>query len=261
MDRHRFQKVMAPKAKGAMNLHLLTKDMPLDFFVLFSSIASVLGSPGQGNYTAANAFLDALAHHRQNMGLPALSINWGPWGEGGMAQAMIETEDFGKRGLRVLSTAKGLEILGTLLHASEPQRVVIASDWNLLGQAYPKNRVPSVLASLFQPELHGEKGAVGSSEIARLMLQFKSLPSGERQKWLEEMIRQRVAQALDTDPERVDPEKPLNIMGLDSLMALELKNEIENVLGVVIPITLLIKGPSLRELAQYVVNDLEALAS
>jgi NADPH:quinone reductase-like Zn-dependent oxidoreductase/NADP-dependent 3-hydroxy acid dehydrogenase YdfG/acyl carrier protein len=261
MDRERFQKVMAPKARGAMNLHLLTKGIPLDFFVLFSSIASVLGSPGQGNYTAANSFLDALAQHRQDLGLPALSINWGPWGEGGMASGMIESQDFGKRGLQVLSSDKGLEILGQLLNAPEPQRVVISSDWNLLGQAYPKNRVPSILAELYQPDTQGMKGGQGASELAQLMIQFKSLPPGERQKWLEQMIRSRVAEALDTDPERVDPEKPLNTMGLDSLMALELKNEIENVLGVVIPITLLIRGPSLRELADYVINDLEALAS
>ena len=154
-----------------------------------------------------------------------------------------------------------MEILGALLNSKEPQRVVISSDWNLLGQAYPKSRVPSVLASLYQPDAHGGKGCVDTTELKQLMVKFKSLAQGERQKWLEEMIQSRVADALDTDPQRVDPEKPLNTMGLDSLMALELKNEIENVLGVVIPITLLIKGPSLRELAEYVVNDLEALAS
>jgi myxalamid-type polyketide synthase MxaB len=259
-DRARFQKVMAPKAVGAMNLHLLTKDLSLDFFILFSSIASVLGSPGQGNYTAANAFLDALAQYRRGLGLPALSINWGPWGGGGMAANLIGSQDFAKRGLKAISTEKGLEILGALLHSPEAQQVVVSSDWDLLGQAYPKNRVPSLLASLYQPEIQGKKGG-GSAELIQLMAQFKSLPPAERQQWLEQMIQKRVADALDTDPERVDPEKPLNTMGLDSLMALELKNEIENVLGVVIPITLLIKGPSLRELSQYVVNDLEALAS
>lgn len=260
IDRGRFQRVMAPKALGAIHLHRLTEKMTLDFFVLFSSIASVLGSPGQGNYTAANSFLDALAQYRRDLGLPALSINWGPWGDGGMATGMIASQDFEKRGLKVLSTEKGLEILGTLLNSREPQQVVVSSDWNLLGQAYPKNRVPSVLASLYQPS-QSVTGGGESNELKQLMAKFKSLPQGERQKWLEQMIQRRVADALDTDPERVDSEKPLNTMGLDSLMALELKNEIENVLGVVIPITFLIKGPSLRELAEFVVNDLEALAS
>src|SRR5262249_32324326 len=81
----RFERVLAPKLLGAWNLHTQTRGLPLDFFVLFSSLASVLGSPGQGNYAAGNAFLDALAHHRQSQGLPALSVNWALWAEAGMA--------------------------------------------------------------------------------------------------------------------------------------------------------------------------------
>ncbi len=77
----RFAKVLAPKVQGAWNLHALTQDLPLDFFVCFSSVASLLGSPSQGNYAAANAFMDALVHYRRNLGLPGLSINWGPWAE------------------------------------------------------------------------------------------------------------------------------------------------------------------------------------
>src|SRR6266571_316995 len=75
----RFERVLAPKVRGSWNLHLLTQEMPLDFFVLFSSAASLLGSPGQGNYAAANAFLDALAHHRRMEGRPGVSINWAGW--------------------------------------------------------------------------------------------------------------------------------------------------------------------------------------
>ncbi len=90
--RERFDRVMAAKVHGAWNLHELTRDDRLDLFVLFSSAAALLGSPGQGNYAAANAFLDALAHHRRWEKLPALSVNWGSWAEVGMAARLSETE-------------------------------------------------------------------------------------------------------------------------------------------------------------------------
>ena len=119
-DWERFARVMAPKIAGSWNLHSLTLDLPLDFFVLFSSASSVLGSPGQTNYAAANAFMDALAHLRRSQGLPALSINWGAWSVSGMAATLDERDQrrWAERGLVAMSPADALASLGQLLDAS-----------------------------------------------------------------------------------------------------------------------------------------------
>ena len=117
MDWEHLKHVLSPKVQGAWNLHQLTKDMPLDFFVCFSSVASLLGSPGQGNYAAANAFLDGFVHHRRSLGLPGLSVNWGPWADMGMAADMSlrERERWVQRGMGTIAPERGLEILGQLM--------------------------------------------------------------------------------------------------------------------------------------------------
>ena len=102
MSLEQLERPMAPKVQGAWNLHGATRDMPLDFFVMFSSVASVLGSPGQANYAAGNALLDSLAAWRRRRGLPALSINWGPWADAGMAAAGGRAEQLQSRGMELL---------------------------------------------------------------------------------------------------------------------------------------------------------------
>ena len=127
----RFERVLAPKISGAWRLHTLTADVDLDFFVCFSSAASLLGWAGQGNYAAANAFLDALAQHRRAVGLPALSINWGPWRTLGMAASLGERERarLAESGLGAIDPAEGLAVLGELLETDEPQVAVLPVDW------------------------------------------------------------------------------------------------------------------------------------
>src|SRR5262249_10681902 len=109
--RERFARVLGPKAQGAWHLHRLTEDAPLDPFVLFSCASALLGSPGQANYVAANAFLDALAHHRRARGLPALSINWGPWSGGGMAAGTARRRGAGSDGVRWITPERGRALL------------------------------------------------------------------------------------------------------------------------------------------------------
>ncbi|WP_226594929.1 SDR family oxidoreductase, partial [Microseira wollei] len=130
----RFGRVMAPKVAGAWNLHNLTANLPLDFFVGFSSVAALFGSAGQGNYAAANAFMDGLAHYRQAMGLPGLSINWGPWANVGMA-ASLESRSRDRiqtMGMAAIPVERGLVALEQLLNQSASQVGVMPINWSQL---------------------------------------------------------------------------------------------------------------------------------
>jgi acyl carrier protein len=141
LNAERMKKVMAPKINGTWNLHKATLNLPLDFFVLFSSAVSVLGSPGQGNYAAASSYLDAMAHFRRNLGLPAISINWGPWAEVGLAAETIEKLKDGNASnqhlIKVIKIHQGLEILEQLIMESPPQVMVLPFDLKNLIELYP----------------------------------------------------------------------------------------------------------------------------
>ena len=141
LDKVRMKNVMAPKVDGTWNLHDATLNHPLDFFVLFSSAVSVLGSPGQGNYAAASAYLDAMAYFRRNLGLPAISINWGPWAEVGLAaeatERLKEQNASTQHLIKVIKIDQGLEILEQLLIEPTPQIMVLPFDLKNLLELYP----------------------------------------------------------------------------------------------------------------------------
>ena len=141
LDRTRMQKVMAPKVEGSWNLHAATANRSLDFFVLFSSAVSVLGAPGQGNYAAASAYLDALAYYRRQRGLPAISINWGPWADVGLAaeatERLKEQNASTRHLVKVINIDQGLEILEQLLGEPTPQIAVLPFDLKHLLELYP----------------------------------------------------------------------------------------------------------------------------
>ncbi|GAO41451.1 hybrid non-ribosomal peptide synthetase/type I polyketide synthase [Flavihumibacter petaseus] len=141
LDATRMRKVMAPKVEGTLHLHQATQHLQLDFFVLFSSVVSLLGAPGQGNYAAASASLDAMANYRRSRGLPAVSINWGPWADVGLAAAathkLIEKQAPVQHLIKVIGIEDGLSILSQLLYASVPQVAVLPFDVKNLLELYP----------------------------------------------------------------------------------------------------------------------------
>ncbi|MFQ5794227.1 MAG: type I polyketide synthase [Candidatus Bipolaricaulia bacterium] len=259
LNQERFMSVMAPKVAGAWNLHIQTQRLsqPLDCFVLFSSIASLFGSPGQGNYAAANAFLDALAHYRQSQGVPALSVNWGPWSEAGMAARGDREGRLALRGIGSITPEQGLALLERFLNQGKTQTGVVPVDWRQWFKFYPATRQSPMLSDLLS-DVEIDRPKEKGSAIRDLLL---SLELDERQKTLETYIQKEIARVLQLDPSRIDLETPLNTIGLDSLMAIELNNRVETELNVTLPMITLIQGPSISELATQLIELLEEPSS
>jgi myxalamid-type polyketide synthase MxaC len=250
LDRERVARVMAPKVAGAWNLHEATSAHELDFFVLFSSVIGVLGAPVQGNYAAANAFLDALAHLRRSQGLPALSIDWSGWAEIGMAA------EAGRNGHSIisevgtLSPEQGVEALGRLLESGEPQVAVLPFRWGRWRELFPSfSRLP-----LLRELVEAEAGEQEESQAADLAAATRILAAGEdeRPALIAAYLRQELARVLETEPDALDVDAPLTHVGLDSLMALEVKNRVEMAHGIELPIVGLIEDPTITNLATQV---------
>jgi acyl transferase domain-containing protein/acyl carrier protein len=254
LDRARFTAVMAPKLAGAWNVHALTLDAPVELFVLFSSVASLLATPGQANYAAGCAFLDGLAHHRRALGRPALAINWGPWAEVGMGaqpgfagNAALEAMQR-RHGVRSLTPGQGLAALGHLLDRDAAQVGVLPVDWSQWRRLYPAASRSPLLATVLQDDRAAGQGPTRESLLA-------TAPP-ERHGLLLEYLREQAAAVLELPLPQVTPERPLAAAGFDSIMALELKNHVETRLGVLVPMETVLRGPSIAELAALLLAEL-----
>ncbi|MCA0456387.1 MAG: type I polyketide synthase [Chloroflexi bacterium] len=217
----RFERILAPKIQGSWNLHTLTKSTALDFFIMFSSVASVMGSAGQGNYAAANAFMDTLAAHRRSQGLPGLSINWGAWSEVGMASAMDtqQQQRLIDQGLNFISPEQGLSTLEQLLDSKRSQIVVMPVNWQKLMSQF--REVPPLLSAFEQ--LATEKGATVSKEI--FINELRQTEAEQRQPTLLGFVREQVVKVLGLNATQIpDDNQELIQIGMDSLMAVELSN-------------------------------------
>jgi phthiocerol/phenolphthiocerol synthesis type-I polyketide synthase C len=253
LDEERFARVMAPKVSGAWNLHRLTLEDDLDSFVLFSSAASVLGSPGQGNYVAANAFLDALAHHRRALGMPALAINWGAWTEVGLATRSDRVEHLTRQGIMPFTPEQGVRLMERMLERDLVQCMGVAMDWGKLLGSY----TPPVLSKLSEEVLAGEDPTKKDSSVRKDIL---AAEPEERRPLVERFLVEQIAQVLKCSPAKVDAHQPLSRLGIDSLMAVELKNRVEADLETPVPVTALLQGPSLSQLATQLLEGLDAQA-
>lgn len=244
LDADAFTRVLAPKVSGAWLVHRALGDTPLDFFVLFSSVASITGAPGQGNYAAANAFLDSLAPALVAAGRPAVSISWGPWADIGM------TARTSRSGM-ALRSGRGLEVEAAL-GAFERLRsgalgahvAVLSFDWGRLGEVVPAFASRPVFSRL----VPGPAAPARGLDKAKLRA---GPPAGAR-RMLEQYLCANVANLLGLKLGEVEPDRALTGMGFDSLSALQLRNTVDAELGVVLPMEGLLEQTTIRNLATSV---------
>lgn len=253
-DWSRFETVMAPKVTGTWHLHSLTRHMPLDFFVLFSSGVSLLGSAGQANHASANAFMDAFAAYRQALGLPGTSINWGAWSDVGAA---ADRNLAGARGVETFTPQEGLQALEWALQQNVIQVGVLPADWNNILKPYPLNEEPALfreIARQVPQRVVKTEMRVAEASLAR---QLEETVPNKRMPLLLGHIRQKAAQVLNMEnAAAIDPHQPLQSMGLDSLMAVELRNKLGQSAGKTLPATLLFERPTINALADYLAHEI-----
>jgi acyl transferase domain-containing protein/acyl carrier protein len=251
----KFEPVMKPKLAGAWHLHNLTLHLPLDFFVMFSSVASLVGSAGQGNYVAGSAFLDGLAHYRKSQGLPALCINWGPWSEVGFAAKDDHMRKrMAARGVESLNPRQGLESLELLLVEKATQVGVIRANWNLLRLGNPLFRESTLLSNLITDSAIAQPRSIASLDRSSSRTKIMETTEDGRLGLVETYLCEIIAEVLGLVADKLDTQQSLYEMGFDSLVAVEIKNRIETDLLVVIPVSQLMQGPSINQLASEVLE-------
>jgi len=229
----RVEKVLAPKLLGALHLHEHTRDKPLDFFVCFSSIASLLGTPGQANYAAANAAMDHLMAARRAQGLPGLSINWGPWRGAGMA-ADQDSARWAAIGLDTIAADAAVAALDELLARDATQAGAFPVDWSKFLRQFGRGKHPRLLDELAQAERE-QPTTAPTQEEAGLLAKLEEVKPEDRGRLIAGYVAAHVGHTLGVEADMLERSTPLARMGLDSLMGIELKNAIEGELQIEIP--------------------------
>lgn len=242
-----FARVLAPKMQGSWNLHSLSADLDLDFLVVFSSIASLLGSAGHSNYVAANSFLDSLAAYRQGQGLSGISINWAVWSNIGLASRNLHVlERLENSGIGSITAQQGLQVLEKLLAEQPVQVGFVPINWSLFEHQLGSN---SALFKDLKQEL-----AELSPQIENLTIRQKLAKThqGDRHKQLSIHVSSLVAKTLGLkSSQKLDKSTGLIDWGLDSLMAIELRNQLQSSLECSLPSTLFFDYPTIEALVKY----------
>ncbi|MFI6739544.1 SDR family NAD(P)-dependent oxidoreductase [Nonomuraea sp. NPDC050451] len=250
----RIDNVLRAKADAVLNLHELTKDLPLTAFVLFSSAAGVFGGPGQGNYAAANAFVDALAQWRGRLGLPALSLAWGLWEQdSGLTGTLSEADRarLARTGVAPLSTADGLALLDAACAGDRAALVPIRLEFAALRMAAQFGALPTILQELVPTS---KRRVVGNDPAAasELRERLARMPAAEHARVLLDLVLGQVATVLGyRDAGAVEQDRPFNEAGFDSLTAVEFRNRMNAATGLRLPATLIFDYPTPVQLVQY----------
>ncbi|NEQ72618.1 MAG: SDR family NAD(P)-dependent oxidoreductase [Okeania sp. SIO2C9] len=255
LELSQLEAILRPKVVGGWLLHQLTQKLKLDFFVNFSSIASVWGSKGQAHYAAANNFLDGLTDYRQSMGLPTYSINWGAWSGGGMATGEAMNL-LNQMGVKPMEPEKAIAALEKILASNSPHTVVADINWDLFKELYELGAKGSFLEeiSLYSEATDGERASEKSSE---LLQELHQAPESERNQMLIEHLQNDVAKIIGLSKSQLpDPELGFFKMGMDSLMAVQLRNMLNSTFRSSISTATLFEKSNIKDLAEYLIAEI-----
>jgi len=238
---------MRPKVEGAWLLHELSGDLPLDFFVLFSSVTTLFGASRIGHYAASNQFLDFLANWRRAAGLPAISINWGAWEE--IRWLSERRDEVGRFGLRRMPANLALQALSSLTNQGVAQRTVADVDWDLLKQAFETRGHRNFFEHLkIKPVADPRPDAASSGWIERL----EKIAPDDRREFVSSLITEETRHVLGLNAdEQLAADRGLFEMGLDSLMSVQLKGRLERSIGCQLPATLIFTYPTVHALTDF----------
>ncbi len=259
LDQESMLRVLAPKVLGAFHLHRVFSE-GLDFFVSYSSASAVLARPGQGSYSAANAFLDAFAQFRRRLDLPAVSIGWGPWRDMGFARSAGGarlTAHLERLGISALDPEYGMQSLQRALGSPgfSAHWLVLDVDWKKFRTYHPAAERSPLLTRVLR--MSQQMKTQSGQEHQNWQARFRASPVAKQREILEDYLREHTARVLRLGKHEVDPERPLNQMGLDSLMAVELKNLIEGEFQIPVPVARMFRGAGIRDMAAFLSGETE----
>ncbi|MEU7146406.1 type I polyketide synthase, partial [Nocardia sp. NPDC046473] len=244
----------AAKEAGAAHLDVLTRDLELDAFVLFSSGSASWGSAGNAVYAMGNAYLDGLALRRKASGLPATSIAWGVWGGGGMVEGAAE-KSLGRRGLRPMDPEVAVHALAAAVDHGDTLVTVADVDWGRFAETFTIVRASRLIGEL--PGVESAESGSASTGDPELLIRLRELPASEQARLLADLVRGEVAEVLGhAGAQAIEPTRPFAELGFDSLTAVELRNRLKTVTGLALPSTLVFDYPTVVAVGEYLRDEL-----
>ncbi|MEH1102819.1 type I polyketide synthase [Micromonospora sp. CPCC 205561] len=252
----RMDGVLRPKVDAAWNLHELTADLDLKAFVSYSSLAATAGGPGQGNYAAANAFLDGLAQHRKARGLAALTLAWGLWADrSGMTTELddVHLNRISRSGVAAMEAEEGLALFDAACRTTDAALVPARLDLAAMKVQFAGGSIPPLYRALIRTPARAAAAATGAS----LVQQLAGLGDTERAAALVEIVRGQAAAVLGyPDPAAIEPRRAFSEFGFDSLTAVEMRNRLNNAFGMRLPATLVFDYPTPHDLAAFLGTEI-----